>query len=92
MKKGIHPDNYRMVAFKDMSNGDTFITRSTVNIRRQEVIACLLHNILIKLRSDSEAFLFLPCLYSFLIDCMEESQEEGLGYTSSHETLQGLLP
>ncbi len=33
MKKGIHPDNYRMVAFKDMSNGDTFITRSTVNTR-----------------------------------------------------------
>lgn len=33
MKKGIHPENYRMVAFKDMSNGDTFITRSTVNTR-----------------------------------------------------------
>jgi len=30
MKKGIHPDNYRFVAFKDMSNGHTFITRSTV--------------------------------------------------------------
>jgi len=33
MKKEIHPDNYRQVAFKDMSNGDTFITRSTVNTR-----------------------------------------------------------
>ena len=22
MKKGIHPDNYRPVVFKDMSNGD----------------------------------------------------------------------
>ncbi|MGQ1890011.1 type B 50S ribosomal protein L31 [Thermophagus sp. OGC60D27] len=33
MKKGIHPENYRMVAFKDMSNGDTFITRSTINTR-----------------------------------------------------------
>ncbi len=30
MKQGIHPDNYRLVAFTDMSNGDTFITRSTV--------------------------------------------------------------
>lgn len=30
MKKGIHPENYRLVAFRDMSNGDTFITRSTV--------------------------------------------------------------
>jgi len=31
MKKGIHPDNYRLVAFKDMSNEDVFITKSTVN-------------------------------------------------------------
>ncbi len=23
MKKGIHPENYRPVVFKDMSNGDT---------------------------------------------------------------------
>ncbi|MCP9612879.1 type B 50S ribosomal protein L31 [Coprobacter tertius] len=30
MKKGIHPDNYREVVFKDMSNDDVFITRSTV--------------------------------------------------------------
>ena len=28
MKKGIHPDNYRLVAFKDMSNDKVFITRS----------------------------------------------------------------
>ncbi|MBE0422590.1 MAG: type B 50S ribosomal protein L31 [Lutibacter sp.] len=33
MKKGIHPENYRMVAFKDMSNEDVFLTRSTVNTR-----------------------------------------------------------
>ena len=31
MKKGIHPDNYRMVVFKDMSNGYTFMTRSTAS-------------------------------------------------------------
>ena len=30
MKKGIHPENYREVVFKDMSNDETFITRSTV--------------------------------------------------------------
>ena len=30
MKKDIHPRNYRLVAFKDMSNGTTFISRSTV--------------------------------------------------------------
>ena len=29
MKKGIHPENYRMVAFKDMSNEDVFLTKST---------------------------------------------------------------
>jgi large subunit ribosomal protein L31 len=29
MKKGIHPENYRFVVFKDMSNDYTFLTRST---------------------------------------------------------------
>ena len=29
MKKGIHPENYRLVAFKDMSNDEVFITKST---------------------------------------------------------------
>ena len=33
MKKEIHPDNYRLVAFKDMSNGFTFVTRSTAASR-----------------------------------------------------------
>ncbi len=33
MKKGIHPENYRLVAFKDLSNGHTFITKSTVNTK-----------------------------------------------------------
>jgi large subunit ribosomal protein L31 len=33
MKKGIHPEAYRLIAFRDMSNGYTFITRSTVNTR-----------------------------------------------------------
>ncbi|SHF28892.1 LSU ribosomal protein L31P [Mariniphaga anaerophila] len=33
MKKGIHPKEYRMVAFKDMSNGHTFLTKSTVDTR-----------------------------------------------------------
>ena len=31
MKSGIHPENYRLVAFKDMSNEDVFITKSTAN-------------------------------------------------------------
>ena len=29
MKKDIHPTDYRPVVFKDMSNGDMFLTRST---------------------------------------------------------------
>ncbi len=29
MKKEIHPTNYRLVAFRDMSNGTTFVTKST---------------------------------------------------------------
>jgi len=33
MKKGIHPDKYRLIAFRDMSNGNTFVTRSTANTK-----------------------------------------------------------
>ena len=33
MKKEIHPSNYREVVFKDMSNDEIFITRSTVASR-----------------------------------------------------------
>ena len=33
MKADIHPDNYRLVAFKDMSNEDVFLTKSTVNTK-----------------------------------------------------------
>ena len=31
MRKGIHPENYRIVAFKDMSNDDVFLTKSTAD-------------------------------------------------------------
>ena len=33
MKKGIHPENYRLVVFKDMSNEHTFITKSTADTK-----------------------------------------------------------
>ncbi len=33
MKKGIHPKDYRLVAFKDISNGHVFITRSTAKTK-----------------------------------------------------------
>ena len=33
MKTGIHPETYRLVAFKDMSNDQVFITRSCANTK-----------------------------------------------------------
>ena len=33
MKKEIHPNNYRPVVFKDMSNEEVFISRSTINAK-----------------------------------------------------------
>ena len=33
MKKNIHPESYRVVVFKDMSNGFQFFSRSTVQTK-----------------------------------------------------------
>ncbi|MBL0911638.1 MAG: type B 50S ribosomal protein L31 [Bacteroidia bacterium] len=33
MKKDIHPESYRPVVFKDMSNEDMFLTKSCVNTK-----------------------------------------------------------
>ncbi len=33
MKQGVHPTNYRTVVFKDMSNGTTFLSRSTAETK-----------------------------------------------------------
>lgn len=33
MKQDIHPDSYRLVVFRDMSNDYSFITRSTVETK-----------------------------------------------------------
>jgi large subunit ribosomal protein L31 len=38
MKKDIHPKNYRLVAFKDMSNETMFVTRSTATSRETTTI------------------------------------------------------
>ena len=35
MKAGLHPENYRPVVFKDMSNEEIFITKSTVNTKEE---------------------------------------------------------
>lgn len=33
MKQGIHPENYRVVVFKDMSDGTQFFSRSCANTK-----------------------------------------------------------
>ncbi len=33
MKAGIHPENFRIVAFKDMSNDDVFLTKSAAETK-----------------------------------------------------------
>ena len=38
MKQGLHPENYRLVAFKDMSNDIVFITRSCANTKETSEI------------------------------------------------------
>ena len=38
MKTGIHPETYRLVAFKDMSNEDVFITRSCASTKETIMI------------------------------------------------------
>ena len=38
MKKGIHPETYRLVAFKDMSNDTVFITRSCATTKDTLVV------------------------------------------------------
>ena len=35
MKKNLHPDSYRLVVFRDMSNGTSFLTRSSANSREK---------------------------------------------------------
>ncbi len=37
MKKGIHPEKYRFVVFKDMSNNYSFMTRSTAETKETVV-------------------------------------------------------
>ena len=31
MRKGIHPESFRVIAFKDMSNGEVWLSKSTAN-------------------------------------------------------------
>ena len=57
MKKGLHPDNYRLVAFKDMSNEHIFITRSTADTKdTMEIDGTTYPLIKIEISSSSHPF------------------------------------
>ena len=58
MKKDIHPKNYRLVAFKDMSNNYTFVTRSTANSRETIKLDDGIEYPLIKLEISAESHPF----------------------------------
>jgi large subunit ribosomal protein L31 len=55
MKKDIHPKNYRLVVFKDMSNGITYITRSTAAARETIKMEDGLEYPLVKLEISSSS-------------------------------------
>ena len=57
MKKGIHPENYRLVAFKDMSNEAVCITRSCVNTKEEIEVNGVMYPV-VKLEISSESHPF----------------------------------
>ena len=57
MKQGIHPENYRAVIFKDMSNGDMFLSRSTAKSNDTEVFEGVEYPVIkIEISSTSHPF------------------------------------
>ena len=57
MKKGIHPESYRLVAFKDMSNEAVFITRYCVNTKEEIEVNGVMYPV-VKLEISSESHPF----------------------------------
>lgn len=57
MKKIIHPKNYRLVAFKDMSNEEVFLCRSTAETKESiEINGVKYPLIKIEISSSSHPF------------------------------------
>ncbi len=57
MKAGLHPENYRPVVFKDMSNDEIFITKSTVNTREEiEIDGVMYPLVKVEISSASHPF------------------------------------
>lgn len=57
MKKDIHPESYRKVVFKDMSNDEIFITRSTAAAKEEiEIDGVTYPLIKVEISSSSHPF------------------------------------
>jgi len=57
MKKEIHPANYRLVAFKDMSNEEVFLCRSTSETKESIEINGMIYPLIkIEISSSSHPF------------------------------------
>lgn len=57
MKKDIHPEGYREVVFKDMSNDEVFITRSTATAKEEiEIDGVTYPLIKVEISSSSHPF------------------------------------
>ena len=66
MKKGIHPEDYRLVIFKDMSNGFKFISSSCANSKETETWEDGTEYPLIKLDISSESHPFFTGKMQFV--------------------------
>lgn len=57
MKKDIHPKEYRLVAFKDISTGFTFITKSTASSKQTITVEGVSYPLIkMDVSSDSHPF------------------------------------
>ena len=57
MKKNIHPENYRSVVFKDLSNDEIFIAKSAINAKEEiEVDGITYPLIKLEITSSSHPF------------------------------------
>ena len=58
MKKGIHPESYRLVVFKDMSNDTMVLTRSCANTKETVVYTDGNENPVVKLEISNTSHPF----------------------------------
>lgn len=66
MKKDIHPENYRKVVFKDLSNDFTFITKSCAQTRDTIVYDDGVEYPLVKMEISSESHPFFTGKIKFV--------------------------